>query len=186
MIGSALRFLRDTRAGPLVAFALVLPMLVAMIFTGFEIARLILANQKVANAASIVADLVGQTEDILTESDLAQLMGAARRVGEPFDLEDGGRVIVSSFTIGGARLPRLNWRRIDNGHLAASSRIAEALPEELTDPDLPESELITTEVFFRYTPAVFSFVDVNTTVYHFALVRPRVRSMETPPVALLD
>ena len=90
MIGSALRFLRDTRAGPLVTFALVLPMLVALIFTGFEIARLILANQKVANAASIVADLVGQTEDILTEGDLAQLMGAARRVGEPFDLRGRG------------------------------------------------------------------------------------------------
>ncbi len=186
MIGSVTRFVRDTRAGPLVAFALVLPILITLIFTGFEIARLILANQKVAHAAGIVADLVGQTEGTLTEGDVTQLMGAARRIGQPFDIEDGGRVIVSSFTIGGNQLPRLNWQRLDDGHLAATSRIAEALPSQLIDPELPESELITTEVFFRYGPAVFSLVDVNTTVYHFAMVRPRVRSLETAPVAQLD
>ena len=183
MMGSITRIVRDTRAGPLVTFALVLPILVTLIFTGFEIARLVLANQKVAHAAGIVADLVGQTEGILTDGDVSQLMAAARRVGEPFELADAGRVIVSSFTIGGNQPPRLNWQRLDDGHLAVTSRIADEFPPQLINPELPESELITTEVFFVFDPAVFSVVDLNSTVYHYAMVRPRVRSLEAPPVA---
>ncbi|MBE0530528.1 MAG: pilus assembly protein [Rhodospirillales bacterium] len=181
MIRALLRMVRDRRGAALVEFTLIVPILLSLSLTGFEMGRLLLADQKVSHAAGIVADLVAQSESTPTVGELAVLMGAAREVASPFDLAAEGKVIVSSFTLGGNQQPRLNWRRADNGALAAQSRIADALPAGLADPALPQSTLLTAEVFYRHATTVYTPIDLAGTLYHAALARPRVVPMTNVP-----
>lgn len=181
MILTLWRLLADRRGAALVEFTLVVPILLGLSLTGFEVGRLVLADQKVSHAAGIVADLVAQSESTPTNGELAVLMGAAREVATPFDLAHDGKVIVSSFTLGGNKPPRLNWRRTDSGALAAQSRIANALPAGLADPSLPQSTLVTAEVFYRHATTVYTPLDLDGTLYHAALARPRVVPMTNAP-----
>jgi Flp pilus assembly protein TadG len=181
MIRALLRMVRDGGGAALVEFTLIVPILLSLSLTGFEMGRLLLADQKVSHAAGIVADLVAQSESTPTNGELAVLMGAARPVASPFDLAHEGRVIVSSFTLGGDQPPRLNWRRTDDGQLAAQSRIADALPAGLTDPTLPQSTLVTAEVFYRHATTVYTPFDLAGTLYQAALARPRVVPMTNVP-----
>jgi len=78
-----------------VEFVLILPILVFAFMGTIDVGQLILANMKVYNAASSMADLVARDETI-SAATLTDFLSAATQVAKPLDLGANGKVIITS------------------------------------------------------------------------------------------
>lgn len=97
--------LRADKSGiSLVEFALILPIILTLGLYGTEIARMSTTKMKVSQIALSLADnasRLGQTDNsgitpTINESDVAAILGGALRQGESIDMEENGRIILSS------------------------------------------------------------------------------------------
>ena len=77
------RFRRDQRGVSAVEFAFIAPVLILIYFSVAELSQAMLAERKVAHAASAVGDLVAQT-GTTTKSGLTDVYAAATSVLSPF------------------------------------------------------------------------------------------------------
>lgn len=95
---------RDDRAVSTIEFALILPLFITLGLTGVEMAYMATVNMQVSQTAISLADnasRLGQTDNssvtpTVTEADIDSIIGGALRQGESFDLEENGRIILSS------------------------------------------------------------------------------------------
>jgi len=167
---------RDAAGAIFVEMAFVLPVLIAILTGGTEVARYVLLNQRLDRVASTMADLVSQSDDTLTAAQVDDLFDAVEEVAKPFPLESSGRVILSSVTGQSNGTSKVNWQRTTGSLTAAASKIGSpnntaTLPTGFT---LVEGDTaIIAEVFFDYTPLIFGGIMENRRVYHTALYRPR-------------
>ena len=98
------RLLRDSVAVSTVEFALILPLFITLGMTGVEMAYMSTVNMQVSQTAISLADnasRLGQTDNsavtpTVTEADIDSIMAGALRQGAGFDLEENGRIILSS------------------------------------------------------------------------------------------
>ena len=98
------RLRRDDSAVSTVEFALILPLFITMGMTGVEMAYMATVNMQVSQTAISLADnasRLGQTDNAavtptVTEADIDSIMAGALRQGESFDLEENGRIVLSS------------------------------------------------------------------------------------------
>ena len=104
-VPSALNSLRGNTSGiSMVEFALVLPVLLTLGLFGTEIARMTTINMTVSQIALSVADnasRLGQTDNAavaptITEDNVDAVLAGALRDGEPIELEENGRIVLSS------------------------------------------------------------------------------------------
>src|SRR5690606_14914403 len=128
-----------------------------------------------------VGDLVAQVET-LTVADLEGLFDAAEHVAKPFDIADGGVVIVSSVGLDASLNPRVLWQHSSGGGASASSRIgipdgAAKLPTGFVIED--GETVIVAEVVYDYVPHILGGVTGAAELYHRALFRPRFSSLST-------
>lgn len=169
---------RDERGMFIIELAVAMPVLLLLLLTGIEFTRFVLVNQKVERTSASLADLVAQSA-VVTEAGLDNLFEAAKFVMDPFDLEAGGRLIVTSVAAAGGPA-RIRWQRSygDGGGSSAfgvEGAIA-SLPDGLIVRD--GENIILCEAFFRYRPMVFQDVIRETTVSRFAVFRPRYGSLD--------
>lgn len=95
---------RDESAISTVEFALILPIFITMGMTGVELAYMATVNMQVSQTAISLADnasRLGQTDNssvtpTVTEADIDSIMSGALRQGSSFNLEENGRLILSS------------------------------------------------------------------------------------------
>jgi hypothetical protein len=98
------RLRRDDRAVSTIEFAMILPLFIGLGLTGVEYAYMSTVNMQVSQTAISLADnasRLGQTDNssvtpTVTEADIDAVMSGALEQGTSFDLEENGRLILSS------------------------------------------------------------------------------------------
>jgi Flp pilus assembly pilin Flp len=179
-LGGLARLWRDQGGVVALEFALILPVLVALLTGAAELGRLLLLTQKLQNGAFVLADLVGRDETISVGT-LDDIFLAVETMMEPFDFGANGVAIVTS--VGGTEKsgPRVNWQRAGGGELNAASGVGivdgpAALPAVLSLAD--KETLIVTEVHFDFEPLfglMFDPVTIRRVAYH----KPRLGVLDT-------
>jgi Flp pilus assembly protein TadG len=174
------RLRRDQRGGVLIEAAFTIPIAVMLLLAGFEVARLTLIHQKMDRAATAMADLVSQSEDI-TVAQLNDMFNAIEHIMEPFDLSTKGVVIVSSIGTPISNPTTIYWQRNGAGGITATSQIG----TEGNAPTLPAGfvvrdgeGLIVAEVYYDYAPLMFWDILTPSQLYHRAFFRPRYGGLD--------
>lgn len=168
----------DRRGGVMLEFAFAMPILVGLLMGGVEFARFALVNQKMERVTSFVGDFVARAE-ALDENDFDDYFAAADQIGRPFDLFDGGNIIVTSVT-GEATGPEVLWQQIGAGSVTEASLVGvpgdpAVLPENF---NVDEGEgLVVTEVYFDYEPFLLPMMIPAQRLYYQAIYRPRTTAI---------
>jgi Flp pilus assembly protein TadG len=179
-----LRFLRDSRGALMAEFAAVTPVLLLLVMSGVEVSRFVLVNQKMDRAATTVADLVAQEEDV-SVADMTALFDAISPIVSPFTFGANGVMIVTSVGLVGGT-PTVNWQQMGGGTKSIASKIGAAggpatLPTGMTVA--AGQTIIVGEVFYDFTPlfvaTTFSDSVKPQTLYHRAFYRPRFGALTT-------
>jgi len=168
----------DRRGTIAVEMAMTVPVLAGLLLSGIEVTRYVMLNQKLERASTTMADLVSQAETI-SEAGLADLFAAAGMALEPFDLAADGRLVVSSISKTGTAAARVNWQR---GYGAGSG--SSAFGTEGGNAILPSGfvvrdgeNVIVGEAFFDFSPVFTGGTVGATTLYTYAVLRPRFGSL---------
>lgn len=110
--------LRDTGGLALIELAYGLPILLAMGFSGIEVANLAVARMRISQIALTVADNAsrvgesnGLTTKVVYESDVYDTFEAARIQGTAYDLQQRGRIILSSLQQNASGGQWIAWQR---------------------------------------------------------------------------
>lgn len=120
----------DDKAVSTIEFALMLPLFITLGLTGVELAYMATVNMQVSQTAISLADnasRLGQTDNssvtpTVREADIDSIMSGALRQGERFDLEENGRIILSSLEVDPLTGRQyIHWQRC-RGELDAQSR----------------------------------------------------------------
>lgn len=175
------RFAADRQGIALVEFAAVLPVLVLMLFGGFETTRYILLQLKLDRTATSVADLVSQLEGV-TEGQITDIYEASEDIMSPFEIGTAGRVIISNVYRPTSSPAVVQWQRASSGGLASTSQLGAqganaTLPNGLT---LSVGEdAIVAEAFYQYDPALVDWFFDSAVLYQIAFYRPRMEGLTT-------
>ncbi|MFQ5346269.1 MAG: TadE/TadG family type IV pilus assembly protein [Rhodothalassiaceae bacterium] len=160
----------------LVETALVLPVLILLLAGAYELGNFMLANQKVSGVSSAMADLIAQTEDDVTESEINDIFGAIAYISEPFNVVAGGRVIISAIQGDSTNGNTVLWQRC-RGPLTAASRVGTTGATDVTLPGniaLGDGETaVLAEVYFSYSPRLFIGFFPARQLWSEAIYRPR-------------
>lgn len=117
------RLVQSNRGVAAIEFALGLPILCIAIFYGLETAWLALANQKVSQISAQTADNAARVRTTIDETDISQIMTAARLTGERQNYERNGRVIISSIQLNPKGTGQwIRWQRCWGGKVAVRSK----------------------------------------------------------------
>lgn len=174
-LARTLRTLRGDQSGiSVVEFALCLPVLLGLGMSGIEIAYLASVNMQVSQLALSVADnasRLGQTDNsavtpVVAETDIDAVMFGAMQQGGSLNLQDHGRVILSSLekdTASGKQY--IHWQRCAGDLNQSSSYGNDSNRNGLTGPVLTGmgkagrqvtastgQAVMYVEVYYDYTP----------------------------------
>lgn len=169
-------FLQDRRGNVLVEAAFGLLILTGLITGGVEIARYVLLQQKLDRAAMTVGDLVSRGTT-LTEAEVANIFAAVPHLVRPFDVDAGGRIVLSAVRREEGQASRVVWQRVSDQGLDVDSRLGAVgqtadLPDGLT-PQLNEN-LFIAEVFFDFEPLFPTGLLGARRLYHRSVYRARL------------
>lgn len=179
------RLVRGCRGSILIETALVLPILLALFAGSIEIARLMLAQQKVSNLSSQTADMMAQAEFGLAESEIVDIFAAIEHISAPFDFENDGRVIVSGVigTNGGSTANEIAWQRCAGALSSVASDLGNEGSKNIDIPgeiELATNEMaIVAEVSMTYEPFIFAGFFEPMTLRSDATFRPRFGALST-------
>jgi Flp pilus assembly pilin Flp len=173
-------FWRDAKGAIAVEFAVVAPVLVALMVGTFEVTRYVLLHQKLDRMAVAASDLVSQGETI-TNAQLADIFAATGLIAEPFSIGADGVVVISAISRAGG-VSTISWQRFGTGSLSATSQLgAEGGP-----PTFPAGfalkdgeSVIFAEVFYQFRPMFAPDLVPASTLYHRAIFRPRRGTLDT-------
>ena len=173
-----LRLWRDVRGVSALEFALILPILAALIAGTLEYGRMILLSQKLQNGTFILADLAAR-DKTLSEDQLDSIFLAINNIIQPFAFEQEGAAIISGVEINDDGDPVIQWQRTGFDGLEAPSRIGDVgdeaeLPDVLTFA--PGETLIVSEVFYDFVP-IFGLTTGPHILYKVAYVKPRIGTL---------
>lgn len=171
------RFRRDGRGTISVELAFAVTVLMGLLMSGIEVTRYVLINQKLERTAATMGDLISRMPE-LTEGDITSLFAASDQVMTPYDVQSGGRVIISSIARDGGE-PEIIWQRT-YGLAAADSRFGgtgdpAVLPVGFEVRD--SENVITAEVFYTFAPIMMTAVLEPGQLYSSAVFRPRFGSL---------
>tara|TARA_R110002020_G_scaffold266265_2_gene481179 strand:+ start:3098 stop:3670 length:573 start_codon:yes stop_codon:yes gene_type:complete len=138
----AARKLRGDRSGVgAVEFALIAPVLIVLYMGSLEISVAMSVNKKLARAASTVADLVTQDDEVKKEF-LNSMVNVAQSVMTPFH-SDGIKVKITGIAIDGSGVGKTTWSWQEDNTKPYAVGSTQALP---TDLAMPNTFLVRTEV----------------------------------------
>lgn len=120
----------------MVEFALSLPLVIMVSMYGLEIAWVAIQQQKINQIAAVTADNAARVRSRIDETNVREIMSAARLAGQTMRFEQNGRVILSSIQQNPAANGQwIRWQRCE-GDLAVTSRYG-AEGKGRTDTTLP-------------------------------------------------
>ena len=192
MLNRLRKLRRNNRGVAAIEFALLLPMLIALMVGCLEVTFKIWSTQKAEKLSVTLADVIAQSQEVTT-ADLESLLSAVERIMEPFPFgDDKGMVIISSVYLPpppedeALGEPIVNWQRKfpPSGGLNAISKVGNA-GADATLPagfEMYEREnCIVAEVFYKYTPIMPGFLFDEALVYRRAFFKPRLGALTDTP-----
>lgn len=106
---------QDTDGVAMVEFAMVAPVLLALILGGLELSNFALAHMRVNQIAMTVADNAGRIPTSVDEANIYEVFAGAEVLGDNLEFEDNGRVVLSSLQDnkgnGGNKGQMIHWQR---------------------------------------------------------------------------
>jgi Flp pilus assembly protein TadG len=169
MINFINRF-RDSESGvSAVEFALIIPVMLVTFFGVAEISNYILASRKVANVASIAADLVSQDKSI-DDGEMANIMGALDVVIRPFNPADA-RIVISSVVADDNGNYSIAWS--DARHTAPRAAGSAAPAKIPTGLIASNQGIVMAEIEFTYTSTFGKYLTSGGTVSDTFYLKPR-------------
>lgn len=145
---AALWFWRDRRGVSAVEFALIAPVMMLIYFGMVEFCQGYMAQRRAGHTASIVADLVAQS-DVTSTQDLAAVFAIGGMIMRPFSA-DRLSIRVSSVTMDANGVARVDWSQGNGMDPRDKDEIISDLPSGLIESD---QSLILGETEFVYNSA---------------------------------
>jgi Flp pilus assembly protein TadG len=161
------RFSRAREGLAAIEFALIIPVMLITFFGIAEIANYILAARKVANVASVAADLVTQ-DTVVDDDEIDDIMGALDVVLRPFDPQEA-QIRITSVVADGDGETTVAWSDARN-----TGAYTEGSPISVPDDIVPDGQgIIMTEVSFTYRTLFGMFLNDGMTVSDTFYLKPR-------------
>jgi|GEM_PF-1266040 len=175
---------RHNQGSIMIEFAVVMPIIMLLLFGGFEIFRAMMVERKSNQTVSTMTNLVSQRQTLTSEG-ITDVFNAIEAVMNPFELGEDGQVIISYVT-GGAANATVNVQCSATGNADLGSKVgSEGGTADLGivpgNFSLADGEtVVISEIYFRYEP-IFTRIgslyggrsyDARD-VYHLAIQKPR-------------
>jgi len=167
-------------------FAIIAPILVALLTGSIELTRYMLVTQKIEKVAMTIPDITAQGQTVST-ADLDNFMLAAAQLMKPYDFGADGYVIITSVSQSGVysagNQPKVNWQYAGGGSFTHSSQIGSVganatIPGGMILAD--KDNIIIAEVYYNYKTLILDNGAVgNNTIYRFGIYRPRLGALTT-------
>ena len=166
-----LAFGQDRRGLAAVEFALIAPIMILIYFGMTEFSQAYMANRRANHTASIVADLVAQSETTSTQ-DLAKAFEIGSVIMRPFSAQTLS-IRVTSLTMDSSGRAIIDWSKSQGTHLAPLTRGATVndLPTGLIAPG---ESLIMGETHFVYESSAANVIGRPLNFTRSYYLRPRV------------
>jgi Flp pilus assembly protein TadG len=150
-----------------IEFALIVPVMLFTFFGIAEIANYILAARKVANVASVAADLVSQ-DTVVNDAEMSDIMGALDVVLRPFETSEA-QIRISCVVADDDGDTTVAWSDARN-----TSAYSEGSAIDVPDDIVPNGQgVIMTEVSFTYTTLFGMYLTSGMTVSDTFYMKPR-------------
>ncbi len=169
-------------------FALMLPMLIALLMGTVEVTRYILITEKVQKVSMVVANVVAQAQSI-SNADMGNIVTSAAQIMQPFTFGANGYVIITSVTQTGTESvsnpPKVSWQYTGGGNMspAPGSKIGTTGGTATLPNNIPlnaNDNIIVTEVFYNYTPMMANNGILGSNlIYQVGLFKPRLGALST-------
>jgi Flp pilus assembly pilin Flp len=187
MLNRLRKLRRDNSGVAAIEFALLLPVLLALLIGCLEVTFKIWSTQKAEKLSVTLSDVIAQSTAV-TNGDLVSLTGAVDKIMDPFPFgPNEGKVIISSIYVQqNETVAKVNWQCFfpPTGSLTAFSKFG-AKAANATMPAgftlAPRDNVIVAEVFYRYHPIAPGFMFDESIVYRRALFKPRLGTLLTDP-----
>ncbi|MBP6985527.1 MAG: pilus assembly protein [Alphaproteobacteria bacterium] len=174
--------LKNNSGSALVEFALVMPILILLVSGIFEISMFALINNKLVRISGTLSNVISMQN--ITPVKLMAIMETSDEMAKPLSFLGRGGVVVSQvFNNGKTTDPanmEISWQYATGSYVSklgsAGSR-PNALPNGLQI--LEDESIIITEVFYTYTPYVFTGFIPNQEIYKISIYVPRLGDMTT-------
>jgi Flp pilus assembly protein TadG len=159
---------RDQRGVSAIEFAMVLPLMVTLYFGAVEISQGVAIHRKVTLTARTVADLASQVTSI-NNNDMTNLLSAASAVVAPFPVGQL-KVTVTAVDIDNNGGAKVAWSDTLNGQ----KRAVDSTVTVPTVLNIPNTQLIWSEVYYNYVPTVGYVVTGAINLFDQIYMRPRM------------
>ncbi len=169
------RFADDRRGVSAVEFALIAPVMIAILFGIIEVSLLLTADRKVTRATNAIADLVAQ-DDIITADEMTDIFTATSTIMQPYDVS-GLQMRVTSVVMAANGNVAVDWSEGKNRTpRAPGSNVV--LPNGLLQPN---TSIIMAEVDYGYVSTLGTFLSSPINLSEVFYLRPRRALKVTGP-----
>ena len=141
------RFRRDRRGVSAIEFALISPVLILAYFGLAELSGALMAQRRVAHAASAIADLVAQ-DSTITNSEMTDIFSVAQTIMKPYATTTL-KLRVSSITADASASPKVKWSDGSGMSALAVGNTVTGLPTGVVTA--AGDNVIMTEATYTYT-----------------------------------
>lgn len=187
MLNRLRKLWRDKTGVAAIEFALLLPMLVALLIGSLEVTFKIWSTQKAEKLAVTLSDVIAQSQSV-TGSDLTKLTSAIDRIMDPFAFgpNEGAVIISSVYVAQDETVAKVNWqcKFPPSGGFSAISKFGlegatAVLPAGFTMA--PRDNVIVAEVYYKYVPIAPGVMFDESVVYRRAMFKPRLGALTIDP-----
>ncbi len=173
------RLRRNEEGSILTELALSMPLYITLLIGIIEVGNFLLINLKTQHTVVAIADLVTRDEEI-TEAVITDIFSAVPQIISPYNNSADVVTIVSSISQTEDIPASIFWQRSGGGSLSHASDFgveddAAVMPDVFTLRD--NETIIATEVFYSYTPLIFSFLPART-IRKVSYFRPRLGALQ--------
>ncbi len=177
------RLRRSTDGLAAVEFAMFAPVLGLLLLGGYDLSRFIIARANVDKVGFSVADVTAQY-DQLSSTALDQIFRVTGASLQTYVSGTNGVTILTSVYLDSAGVPRVRWQCYSTAGATWKSAIGvEGGPAAISADLLADANdnVMTSEVFFRFTPIFSRFFKNNFMIYTSSIYRPRLGALTTKP-----
>lgn len=166
------RFMRAEQAAAAVEFALILPVMLTLYLGSIEASSLYTVDRRVTTISSTIGDLVSQSEDAISQSDLDDYFKAAEGILIPHSLNNLVQV-VSLVEVKNNGSTEVVWSR-NSGGSARAARSSYPLPSTAQMNKIARGGyIVVSETSYAYTPVFGAVIQGPINLYRESFYLPR-------------